>query len=245
MPFPKAILFDYGHTLVNMVGWDEHREKLLRNVRPILEPALSDEPDEFERVALRAITQVADDYEGSYRVGQIDEQVLVELYRRAFQMGGNPLPDSLLEAIADADHKTFGENVTVGPGVPEMLEELNRRGVRLGIVSNNIYLLEKGQATFPLVRAADTYFDTVIFSSDVGKRKPHPSMYQAALKELEVDPSQSVFVGDRVREDVQGPKENGIGAAFLTHEYRVEEDTGNDADGILTRLPDLLELLGD
>jgi putative hydrolase of the HAD superfamily len=52
--------------------------------------------------------------------------------------------------------------------------------------------------------------DAAVFSSEVGKRKPHPAIYDAALSDLGVAPERALFVGDRLIEDVQGPAELGM-----------------------------------
>jgi putative hydrolase of the HAD superfamily len=44
----------------------------------------------------------------------------------------------------------------------------------------------------------------------VGKRKPHPAIFERALEALEVAPADSVFVGDRLLEDVRGAGELGM-----------------------------------
>src|SRR5207237_264278 len=62
-------------------------------------------------------------------------------------------------------------------------------------------------------------FDGVTFSSEVGVRKPHPEIFTDALRKVGVDAGRAVFVGDRVREDVQGPQRLGM-RAVLTREWR-------------------------
>src|SRR5260370_36717997 len=81
------------------------------------------------------------------------------------------------------------------------------------------------------------YFEAVTFSSEVGVRKPHPEIYADALKKLGADPSRTLFVGDRVLEDVQGPKSLGM-RAVLTREWRQEDDPGT-ADFVIQRLGEL------
>jgi putative hydrolase of the HAD superfamily len=49
-----------------------------------------------------------------------------------------------------------------------------------------------------------------VFSSEVGKRKPHPEIFQVALAALEVAPERTLFVGDRLYEDVRGAGELGM-----------------------------------
>jgi HAD superfamily hydrolase (TIGR01662 family) len=237
----RGVLFDYGHTLVDMPGWEEYLRHLEERLEPIVAPAMPGDPEVKKAIIIKALRKVADDYDGSYIRGEIEEQVLRLLYDEAFAKYGIQLTPAQLDGIIDEDHAISSEVFTVGAGVPEMLEELRRRGIRLGIVSNNIYLAEKAQALWPLLTETDAHFSTVVFSSDVGVRKPHPEIYQVALRGLGIDPSQVAFVGDRVREDVQGPKSQGIGRAFLTVEHRQEVDTKREATAVLMRLPELLE----
>jgi putative hydrolase of the HAD superfamily len=52
--------------------------------------------------------------------------------------------------------------------------------------------------------------DAAVFSSEVGKRKPHPAIFEAMLERLDVAPEDALFVGDRRLEDVQGAKALGM-----------------------------------
>jgi putative hydrolase of the HAD superfamily len=49
-----------------------------------------------------------------------------------------------------------------------------------------------------------------VFSSELGKRKPHPEIFGRALSALEVRPEAAVFVGDRLYEDVGGASAVGM-----------------------------------
>jgi putative hydrolase of the HAD superfamily len=52
--------------------------------------------------------------------------------------------------------------------------------------------------------------DFAVFSSEVGKRKPHPAIFERALEALGVAAGDTVFVGDRLLEDVRGAGELGM-----------------------------------
>ena len=52
--------------------------------------------------------------------------------------------------------------------------------------------------------------DVAFFSSEVGKRKPHPAIFERALEALGVAATDAVFVGDRLYEDVRGAGELGM-----------------------------------
>lgn len=238
----KAVLFDYGHTLVDMPGWPEYLALQETRVGEHLGEQLQALTDGHERLA-KALRATASLHDQSYLQGEIEEQVLRDLYRQGFGSVGLELDEADLDAIVDIDHAISAEAFSHGSHAAETLNALRRKGIRMGIVSNNIYLVDKARALWPLLRETDAHFDVVIFSSDAGLavRKPHPAIYRAALAGLGADPAEVVFVGDRLREDVQGPMREGMQRAFLTHEYRQEEDPAGEAARVLTRLDELLD----
>ena len=73
--------------------------------------------------------------------------------------------------------------------------------------------------------------DAIVFSSEVGLRKPAPRIYQAALERLGVEPADALFVGDRVREDVQGPAALGMRTCLVTY-IRVDAGDHGLADSV-------------
>lgn len=89
-----------------------------------------------------------------------------------------------------AEHGT--DNTRPYEGIPELLTELKKRGVPMGVVSN------KAEAALRLL-VEKIFPDT--FCSVVGQRedlpvKPHPAMAFAAMKEMGVQPEDCLFVGD-------------------------------------------------
>jgi putative hydrolase of the HAD superfamily len=52
--------------------------------------------------------------------------------------------------------------------------------------------------------------DAIVLSSEVGKRKPHPFIFQRALSELGVAADEALFVGDRLEADVFGASRVGM-----------------------------------
>src|SRR5918992_1625126 len=52
--------------------------------------------------------------------------------------------------------------------------------------------------------------DTIVLSSELGKRKPHRAIFERALGELGVDAEDALFVGDRLDADVVGASRLGM-----------------------------------
>jgi putative hydrolase of the HAD superfamily len=138
--------------------------------------------------------------------------------------------------VMELEQEGWLNSVHVGPDVVPTLEALRDLGLRLGVVSNAAYLPRLMREQM-IALGLSRYFGALTFSSEVGVRKPHPAIYEDALHKLGAQPSRTLFVGDRVREDVEGPKALGM-RAVLTREWRQEDDAGV-ADFVIQRLGEL------
>jgi len=108
--------------------------------------------------------------------------------------------------------QSMGRRVVVDGG-REVVEELQRRGYTLGIISNLI-----GTREIPEWLEAEDYgryFKAVVLSSVFGRRKPDPSIYFEAAKRAGVDPSKCAYVGDNLKRDVTGTRAAGFGQIVI------------------------------
>ena len=94
--------------------------------------------------------------------------------------------------------------------------------------------------------AMKKYFSAFVISSLQGVSKPDKTMYNTALKELNVNPAQAVFIDDNIK-NCRGAKELGINSILLCRDKRAYlfenmRGIGNEYQIInsLTRLPKLL-----
>lgn len=69
------------------------------------------------------------------------------------------------------------------------------------------------------------YFDDMVFSTDVGLRKPHPKMFKIALSNLGADAAQSLFVGNSLQCDVKGALGVGMTAVLKKSDYYLPDDS--------------------
>ena len=109
----------------------------------------------------------------------------------------------------------------------EALAEMRRRGLRIGLISN-------GQRD--LVEFADHHgldVDVACGSLAHGRIKPHPSIFEAALAALGVEPGETVMVGDSYHDDIEGARALGMRAILV------------DRDGLHPHEPDRIESLTD
>ncbi len=106
-----------------------------------------------------------------------------------------------------------------------VIAELRTHGLKLGLVSNSGRELED----FVAHHALDV--DCAITSRAHGFTKPHPTIFQAALELLGVEPAEAAMVGDSVEDDIEGARALGMKAFLIDREGR-----GAEAGGAL---PDL------
>jgi putative hydrolase of the HAD superfamily len=82
------------------------------------------------------------------------------------------------------------------------------------------------------------HLNASVFSSEVGVRKPDPRIFREALSRLGTDPAETVFVGDRLYDDVNGAQAVGM-RAVLTRQFRAEEDPQFRPDAVIDHLREL------
>ncbi|MFS0634782.1 HAD family hydrolase [Mesobacillus foraminis] len=95
-----------------------------------------------------------------------------------------------------------------------MLQELNARNLRLGMITNG-----KSEFQMENIRALgiEHYFHTILVSEREGIKKPDPRIFNRALERLGVSASQSVFIGDHPENDVWAAKHVGMKAIWKRH----------------------------
>ena len=136
-----------------------------------------------------------------------------------------------------------GRRVVVDHGV-EVLNELHRRGYKLGIISNLIgetevyeWLDEDGLLDL---------FDSVILSPECGLRKPDAEIYRVSARDLGLPCEQIASIADNQGRDVEGAREAGIAYNVLYNspekKHPVDPNGENPPDAIVNDFRELLDL---
>lgn len=103
------------------------------------------------------------------------------------------------------DH--FKDSCVPFPNLHKMLTELNKSNVKLGLITNGY---GKFQMANIQALGIQKYFDTILVSEWEGIKKPHPSIFNRALKQLNVKAHRSIFIGDHPENDIKGAKAVGM-----------------------------------
>lgn len=233
----EAVIFDYGHTLIH---FDERPHAQLIDAYEKINHLLADKLQRevpAAQVLIENVSRAVDEeIQKDYATGREEEVEIASIYDGALRRLSIELGPELIEQVMEMEQEGWLNSVHVGPDVVSTLQELRGLGLRLGIASNAAYRPQLMLQQLVALGLRD-YFDGVTFSSGVGLRKPHPAIYLDILKKLNVDAPAALFVGDRVREDIEGPKKLGM-RTVLTREWRQEEDPDR-ADFVIARLGEL------
>jgi len=211
MPTIDGVLFDYGQTLVTFAYPKEELLEVIRNFRPTIEEALGAPAPPAEAI-LEDVFLPLERYVSSESEDEVD---WLEVARSSWTYAGLPLPDGLLYEIVDAEQMCWDRIVSVDSDALSILSLLRSRGIPRAICSNAPFPPEMMRRQVQTNGIGDL-MDGVVFSSMVGRRKPAPEIYRAALDLIGLDAAQVLFVGNRVREDYEGPRSLGMQAAIYT-----------------------------
>lgn len=206
-----GVLFDYGRTLVTFAYPTDDLLRVLDEYRPRIEAALGVPAPEADTI-LHDVLLPLEEYIASMSEDEVD---YMGVYRDVWHRAGLRLPDGLLHEILDAEQRCWDRAVKVDGDARPLLQWLGEQGMKRGICSNAPFppeMMRRQLSSHGLMALVDA----AVFSSDVGRRKPAPEMYRAALDAIGTRPERTLFVGDRVREDYEGPCALGIRAVIVT-----------------------------
>jgi putative hydrolase of the HAD superfamily len=199
----RAVLFDWGDTLMEFA----------------YDPALISEGHQAGLEALgrdglpdvqRTAEHFREHYEPLFWIpGTVEEIEYPGLVRRLLGDFGIEVSDEELNRFLEAEHAAWEPARRLAAHTHALLEALRSRGLKLGLVSNAFdpgWLLHRDLERMGLGER----LDVAVFSSEVGKRKPHPAIFERALEALGVSAAEALFVGDRLFEDIRGAAETGM-----------------------------------
>jgi putative hydrolase of the HAD superfamily len=198
----RAVLFDWGGTLMDDEWSDEialegHRAGLTALGRDGLPDAA-------------AFTTYLQEHEAElFPPATEDEIEIAAVMTRSFREQGVDLTNDDVGVFLRAAQDAWSSHYTLAASTHALLEALRARGLKLALVSNTAspeWLLRPVLERQGLVDRVDA----IVLSSEVGKRKPSPAIFEHALAELGVAADEALFVGDRLAADVVGASRVGM-----------------------------------
>ena len=211
MNFPyQAVLFDWAYTLVDLVCEDD-RAAFLEMMKFLKDQGVK--LPEFELI----FSEHQDLFYGLIKESRQShrevnfETVLRQLFfKYSIQIEGRVSWKEILTVYYKVIHSVR----LVYPDVVSTLKTLAESGTRMGIISNttNPEFIKEEELRQTKLSA---YFEFAIFSSSAPYRKPHPSIFNAAISRLNMKAENILFVGDDLKTDVMGAQSVGMQTAWL------------------------------
>jgi phosphoglycolate phosphatase len=161
--------------------------------------------------------------------------------RIGFETAGEQELARLQQRFLEIYRGALSEHTQLFPGMAEVLDEIDARGLKAGIITNKAAWL-----TEPLLEQLKlrSRFACVVSGDTLAVRKPHPQPLLHAAALAEVPPEACIYVGDAQR-DVEAAHGAGMPALVANYGYlRPDEDTRSwDGDLYLEKPLDLLDWL--
>jgi HAD superfamily hydrolase (TIGR01509 family) len=241
---PRAVLFDIGSTLWSSPAEDPGAlAYCYGRARAVLLEALPDVPPTDELI--HAVEGYFGEWEDTWKqaASHLTQRPTTEFVAEALARIGLKAPPAALAAFTDELLETSvftAKALPPEPGMSEALAGLKQLGVRLGCVSN-AFMSAATLHRIMEARGLGAYLELTVSSCETGYRKPHPAIYQAALDGFRVTGDETIFVGDRIDADVEGPAALGM-RTVLTLQYRREDHAAGKVspDCVIEHLSELV-----
>ena len=204
----KAVLFDYGNTLIEF-GPDQIKSQYKSLENELIGIFGHCDCDKLKEVRDRQAVAPFSNGFIENNLMDLSKELIHELY--------NIIPEKHhIDALIISRYQSFINDVLLPENVLPLLVKLKQK-YRIGIVSN--YPCGRSIRDSLIDNGLFDILETVVVSGDVGYIKPHPKPFETALDLLDLRPDQCVYIGDNLLADVQGSKRMGM-YSILTEQYK-------------------------
>jgi len=226
-----TVLFDMGGTLEDIRYSDRVPEIIEEGMEAILGIPFGEITDKGGEGFYLFLKERYGDYR------EFREKTCIEVHPamvwRDWIFKGLPIPD---EIIFDKHEELayFWETEVIlrrcREEAPEMLSQLKKRGIRMGIISNtgSFTQVHRSLESYGLRH----YFEKIGLSSSYGIRKPHGFLFRDMLNRMNTAADRTLYVGDTISRDVAGALNGGLlGSIQICSEFTKLSD-GNNPEGM-------------
>jgi len=240
---PRAVVFDLGGTLVEWPDWEGGA------------PAKWGLAYDAVRAGPDRISASREDFVDAMRAAEkahwerVDREhwsgpptgVVSEGFRRL----GAAIDDRALLTVLDGYAGAVAGWCSVFADTRDTLTLLRERGYRLGLLSNTWWAAEWHNADLAAHGLAEL-LDELVYTSDLPRSKPHPSVFREVAARLGVATEDCVMIGDRQIDDVSGARSVGMRAVWRRNDsgFPISDVPPDATVDSLRELPELLRSWG-
>lgn len=200
MKKPEMIIFDYGHTLLYQPGFSAS------NGNRAIYPYIDRNPqgisfEEYDRTVINLFAEM-----------KKEKGDLIEIHEHNFLKLIMDYMDISYSVSLEEAEKIILNGISEGGVMPYadvMLDYLDSKGIRTGVISNYCFPGRALRDLFDRLLPKNK-FEFVLASSDYIFKKPHRIMFETALKKAGLSAENVWYCGDSIRDDVYGAGNVGI-----------------------------------
>ena len=122
----------------------------------------------------------------------------------------------------------------LNPDACEVLKWLRDRNKLIGLICNTGLTPGFGLREFLIREGVAKYFDVMLFSDEVGIRKPNSRIFQIATGRLQVKPYEVVHIGDNLKSDMWGAKNVGFRTIYFSTEVGRDKVAESDPASLVS-----------
>ncbi|MCW4003962.1 MAG: HAD family hydrolase [Candidatus Bathyarchaeota archaeon] len=212
----KAVLFDMFDTLMLIERNHEfYSPSLMRMYRYLNNHGINVPFEEFNQAYIKARDELYAKADANLEEPHFNVRISDALKSLGYNYDvSNPIVTGATSEFCEE----FMKFVRIDSDAEAILKILHGK-YKLGLVSN----FAIPECVLKLLKTShiDHFFDVIVISGAINKRKPSPEIFQTALKMLGVSVDETVFVGDTIDADIEGPKAVGMKAIYI--ERRIQK----------------------
>jgi len=234
----KAVLFDLFDTLLLIRSDSNFGENCLRNIHRFLSMnGINVSFEDFRHTYAKVRKNL---YEKNYR--RLEEPHFnVRIYRTLRELGyDHDISSPIVKGATNAYSEEFMRYVYPDEDVHYVLQKLRENNYKTGVISN--FAVPECAHKLISIHGLKNLLDVVVISAEINRRKPSPEIFHFALNLLNINASESIFIGDTLDIDVKGAKNVGM-KAILIERRKADFKAREKPDFIIKRLREILELL--
>jgi putative hydrolase of the HAD superfamily len=117
---------------------------------------------------------------------------------------------------------------SLNPDVQQVLHWLKDHNIRIGLISNIGRTPGFCIRRFLEQEEVADYFDLMLFSDEIGIRKPDSQIFNIVTQKLSVKPNEVIHIGDNLKSDVWGAQQAGFRAIYFSTKIAIDKEAETD-----------------
>jgi len=161
-------------------------------------PFILAEVEKVFNLKAQHIVPVMDTYIGDLQKDYTDE---ITYWKKVTHALGVSVPEKQMHTLWSESHT---KHAHINPEMVQLIHHLKKK-YKIGLITNTI----NSHYNYAIQQGWYDLFDVAIISNIVKHRKPEPEIYELALTQLQVKPSEAVFIDD-VKEFLEPAQKLGM-----------------------------------